>query len=184
MANLSRRRAERRQRRYHRAFRIAAPAWNDEDRALLAGVLTDLTGLDGLDGPAGGGPAGGPGAALPDGDLATAATSLWRAQRRLAQFEGDGQGTRQVRRYLRATEDALRAAGVIIQDHDGIEYHPGLVLEVKAWVDRSDLKVDTVLETVRPSLYAGDRLLQMGQVIVGCPAVPEPAPDSPEDSRE
>jgi hypothetical protein len=139
MRYLSRWRAERRQRRHHRPFRIAAPVWSRDDRALLVASLREVVEKAV---PDDGRPDPGPGAA--DGDLVEAATSLWRAQRRLARLNGDcspeaSAGTRQVRRYLVAVEGALRATGVKVQDHEGTRYDPGLALEVKAWVDRSDL---------------------------------------------
>lgn len=173
MRHLSRWRAERRQRRHHRPFRIAAPVWSGDDRALLVASLRDLAGKAEPD-------SGRPGPAA-DGDLVEAAISLWRAQRRLARLDGDcspeaSAGTRQVRRYLVAVGDALRAAGVKVQDHEGTRYDPGMALEVKAWVYRPDLDAETVVETVRPSVYVNGRFVQMGQVIVGCPT--DPSTDS------
>jgi hypothetical protein len=112
--------------------------------------------------------------------LADAATNLWRARKRLVREES--RGARQVGRYLLASQEALDAAGVVVQDHDGDDYHPGLSLEVLVFQDEPELKTEKVLETVRPSVYLGDQRIQMGQVIVGCPLGPGNT-SSGEDNR-
>ena len=59
--------------------------------------------------------------------------------------------------------------GLLVQDHEGDTFHPGRSVEVLVYEDDPSLTVETVLETVRPSIYYRDRRIQMGQVIVGQP---------------
>lgn len=183
---LSPRAAERRQRREHPEFRIAEPEWDAGERARLApllGALTDageavraaeaaqaaLTANDAAKDAAAARHAG---SGLSEKDLADAATQLWRAQRRLNRLaEEDSREARRVGRNLASMRDALAAAGVSIQDHDGDDYHEGQSLEVLAFEDDPALTREVVRETVRPSIYLGGSRVQMGQVIVGCPAV-------------
>ena len=111
--------------------------------------------------------------------LLGAATGIWRALRKLDQ-RGDrlsAADARQIRRYIRASRQALVDDGLQIQEHDGAPFDPGQSLEVLAFEDDPGLTGETVLETVRPSVYfRGDRI-QMGQVVVGRP-MPEQPPGS------
>ncbi|MFD9948141.1 hypothetical protein ACFWYW_57085 [Nonomuraea sp. NPDC059023] len=156
---LSRIRAELGQRGHHRAFRIPAPAWEDELGRLLAAATTNASPPD---------------EKAPDEKaLAAAATNLWRAERRLARRdEKPTTATHQAGRYVRATRSLLAEAGLVVQDHDGEPFHSGLALEVMLFQDDPSLTAETILETVRPSIYLMDRHIQMGQVIVGCPLPP------------
>ncbi len=174
MSGLSRWRAEHGQRRHHREFRIPEPVWTAGQRARLTALLAEIAAstpstVDERPAPVEPVPRADP--ALREKDLADAATNLWRARRRIARLDADdSREARFVGRYLRATQEALAAAGVLIQDHDGSAFHPGLSLEVLAYQEDPVLRSEIVRETVRPSVYLADRRIQMGQVIVGCPA--------------
>ena len=179
-------RAEARQRRHHRPFRIAEPAWDAAERARLLAIVDAVTRAraepadraDGADraepadrfGQADGAePARDP-SPLAERELSAAATNLWRARRKIAKSGvAESREGKQVARYLRATQEALDQAGVVIQDHDGSEFHPDLLIEVMAVTEDASLSRDVVVETVRPSVYLGDRRIQMGQVIVAGP---------------
>lgn len=154
---LTRLRAELRQRRHHRAFRIApgqdTPVLTELDQ-LLAEVET-LTESE-------------PEPDLDEKTLVEAATNLWRAQRKLAQ-DAEGRYTRPAGRYLGLCRDSLSDIGLVVQDHDGDPYHSGRSLEVLAFEDDPSADAERVLRTVRPSIYFRDRHIQTGQVIVGCP---------------
>ncbi|MCE6996030.1 hypothetical protein LZG04_14630 [Saccharothrix sp. S26] len=176
-------RADARQRRHHRPFRIAAPAWDAAERDRLRAILEAAarvraeddaasTGRTGDDAASAGGgePVGEHPSPLAERELSAAATNLWRARRKIAKSPvADSREGKQVARYLRATQEALDQAGVVIQDHDGTEFHPDLSIEVLAFAEDPALTRDVVVETVRPSVYLGDRRIQMGQVVVGCP---------------
>lgn len=172
-ANMRRRlvslRYDMRQRRYRREFRIAPPAWDEEQLGQLERVLAAL--------PARSDPVDSADSADPDTELdvsalCDAATNLWRAHKRL---EGsDERLSRQARRYLVNTRDALTDAGLVIQDHDGAKFHPGQALEAVIVQPDPELTVPVVIETVRPSVYFQERQIQMGQVIVGVPGDREP----------
>ncbi|HEY3708301.1 MAG TPA: hypothetical protein VGL64_02915 [Amycolatopsis sp.] len=160
-------RVEARQRRQHREFRIEEPLWGPEERARLRELVTQVsTALAAAERrPAG---AGSPG--LSESDLATAATALWRARKRLD--GADDRAARQAGRLLAMSQEALESAGVAVQDHDGMAFDSGLALEVLLFQDEPGFTAERVVETVRPSVYLADRRIQMGQVIVGCPVAP------------
>ena len=155
-------RAELRQRRHHRAFRIPPPPADEilweQLAAVPAGVAEEPEGPQ-----------------LDEKLLADAATNLWRAQRRLARDGGTSTARdRQAGRYLRTCREALTDAGMVIQDHDGDAFHPGRSIEVLTFQQDPALAGEVVLETVRPTIYLRDRRIQTGQVIVAGPP-PEPS---------
>ncbi|WP_158848838.1 hypothetical protein [Saccharothrix deserti] len=174
----SRWRADARQRRHHRPFRIAEPAWDASDRARLtvfvdavASVLAERAESSREDSSAAESAQSAGVPSLAEGELSAAATNLWRARRKIAKSGvAESRDGKQVARYLRATQEALDQAGVVIQDHDGLEFHPDLLIEVMAVTEDPSLTRDVVVETIRPSVYLGDRRIQMGQVIIGGPA--------------
>ncbi|MFD5895286.1 hypothetical protein [Streptomyces sp. NPDC060366] len=204
---LSRLREDLRQRRHHRAFRIAPLPWDEPSREelerLLASVAASVAAVDtaagtgtgtGTDSAAdsadsAGGPGGDGGPQLPGADdpldakaLADAATNLWRAQRRLTrQGEAASSRSRQTGRYLRSCREALDDAGLLVQEHEGDAFHTGRSLEALTFQEDPSLTAETVLETIRPTIYLHGRRIQMGQVIVGCPPAPAsvsaPEPD-------
>ncbi|WP_051792516.1 hypothetical protein [Amycolatopsis jejuensis] len=150
---MSKRRIEARQRRHHKEFRIAEPGVGADERARLRELIDHVSPT---------------GPELSESDLAEAATALWRARRKLAGAED--RLARQAGRFLSASQDALDAAGVLVQDHDRIPFGSGMALEVLLFQDEPELDVERVVETVRPSIYLTGRRIQMGQVIVGRPA--------------
>lgn len=141
-----------RQRGQHAAFRIEPPVWDEPQRRQLGRLLDQLAE-----------------AVLDDGALVAAGTGLWQARARLARSTDDPKRTRQVNRYLGNTEKALADLGLLVQDHTGDRYHSGLSLQVIAMVDDANVAEETVVETIRPSIYLGGRTLQLGQVVVAFP---------------
>ncbi|SEO63483.1 hypothetical protein [Amycolatopsis saalfeldensis] len=161
-------RAEARQRRQHREFRIEEPLWGKEERERLRELVTQVsTALAAAERQSA---TAGTGSGLSESDLATAATALWRARKRLD--GADDRAARQAGRLLAMSQESLEAAGVAVQDHDGTLYDSGLALEVLVFQDEPGFTAERVVETVRPSVYLADRRIQMGQVIVGCPVAP------------
>lgn len=108
---------------------------------------------------------------LGDRDIATVATGLWRARRRMLDpvTSGPNPELDPSFRHVQSTWDALEDAGITIQDHDGTAYVTGLALDVVDFETTAGLEIDTVVETVRPSVYVQGRRIQTGQVIVGTP---------------
>lgn len=114
---------------------------------------------------------------LDDGTVADLATNMWRVLKRFSS-NGDGEvskAQRMATRNLTAMSDRLNDAGVRVQDHDGIPWDPGLSLKAIAYEPRPNLERETVVETVRPTVYRGGQCIQIGHVIVG---VPEKGQDS------
>lgn len=94
--------------------------------------------------------------------VAEVATGLWRLQRRMAAGAPEA---RQVRRLL----DVLGDADIRIDDHLGVEFDPGLAIDVVAYQPTEGVTRDVVIDTERPSIFHGAATLQRGRVVVGVP---------------
>lgn len=112
---------------------------------------------------------GGPAAELLDErGLAQLATSLWRAQRKAGSEDAVGP-TRQLGRHVQASWDSMASLGVKVLDHDNEPFDPGFSLDVLAIQPHAGISRETIIQTVKPTIYLGDRRIQLGQVIVGTP---------------
>lgn len=165
-----------RQRMFPRELRIPRPAWPAE-------VLDALRGLA-FAGPEGDGPGPSPEEVVREEEwlafLADLGTGLWRVRQKLIDSE-TGRPPEELRRAFRHLEsvwDALSGQGVKIQDHTGepVPEHGAYGLEALAYEETPSVTRDTVAETVRPSIFYRDRMIQMGQVIV---ATPQQAKEEP-----
>lgn len=145
-----------RQRGHHAAFRIEPPIWDEAQRRQLARLLDQLGSVD-------------PTPALDEGALVAVGNGLWQAKAKLGRSTDDPKRTKQVNRHLGNTEKALVSLGLVVQDHTGDRYHSGMSLEVIAMVDDANVAEETVVETIRPSIYLTGRTLQLGQVVVAFP---------------
>ncbi len=158
-----------RQRRFPPEFRIAPAPWP-------ADLLTELRRIAQVQqaatvpSPAEQAPPAGAPAAEPwdEQALADTVTNLWRAQRKVESEERAGP-MRRVGRHVQAAWDSVGGLGVKILDHDGEPFDSGLSLEALAIQPQPGLRRETVIETVKPTIYLNERLIQMGQVIVGAP---------------
>ena len=148
-----------RQLKYPKEFRIQAPTWSGDIRVLLHEVADLLRmpqkGTGGLDRKA----------------IADLGTGLWRL--RLKMITPDtGRPLEEMRRAYRHFEsvwDALNSEGVKIYDHTGQAYEPGRALQVISFQPTSGLSRDMIIETIKPTIYLNDDLIQTGEVIVGTP---------------
>ncbi len=96
-------------------------------------------------------------------------TLVWRVQQRLATT---GEHTKQLQRLSRdieRTQDALTQGGIEIKDHTGGDYDGGMALRVITSQPVPSLARRQIIETLRPTIYYRDRIIQMGEVVVGVP---------------
>lgn len=89
---------------------------------------------------------------------------------------------RSLLRYVDAIWDSLSQVGLEIQDHTNQPFDSGQSLEVLAFQPTPGILRETVLETVKPTIYLKELRLQMGQVIVATPQ--EARSESGEPCRE
>ncbi len=93
---------------------------------------------------------------------------LWRARRRIG--SSPPKAVRDIGRFLDSAVEALVKAGVQIKDHTNENVTGGEAFEVLAAEKVPGLARSQVIETVRPTVYFKDSLIQRGQVIVGQPS--------------
>ncbi|UGT42411.1 hypothetical protein LTV02_03040 [Nocardia yamanashiensis] len=105
--------------------------------------------------------------------LAELATGVWRLRGKLDGARPDEDVRkllRSVARQLDSMTDALADAGVQVQSHTGEFFDAGQSVEVIAFEASEAVQRETVAETVTPTVYVDDRMVQMGQIIVATPA--------------
>jgi len=164
-------RAALRQLRFPAEFRIGRPVLNESELKALEQVAAALKGSDTVRPPA----------APPNGTqhklLADIATGLWRIRQRMLTPDSVEPlpEMRKAYRHLQSILDVMADAEIVILDHTGSPYNPGLALSVIAHQPAARLLRDEIIETIKPSVYIGDVMIQMGEVVVG---IPEAAPDS------
>ncbi len=104
--------------------------------------------------------------------LADVGTGLWRLRQKM-QKPGTNQPLDEMRkafRHLESVWDALAQSGVEIHDYSDRPFDQGLSLKVIAYQPTPGLARQRIIETIKPSIYLGTEMIQMGEVIVGTPA--------------
>jgi hypothetical protein len=158
-----------RQWRFPRAWRIPAAEPGEEMRAEVAKLLAAFE-RGAVPPPSGDDPAPA-GLTVDDKFIAEMATGLWRMRTRMLDPETNRalDSMKRPFRHLESVWELLNTAGIEVQDHTNETFNSGLALSVIAFQPTEGLDRERVLETIRPSIYRGDRVVQMGQVIVGTP---------------
>ncbi|MDH4240109.1 MAG: hypothetical protein OEW48_11145 [Phycisphaerae bacterium] len=96
-------------------------------------------------------------------------TLVWRIQQRLAAMGELPKPLQKLSRDVERTWDALTQGGIEIKDHTGGEYEGGMALRVITSQPVSGLGRRQIIETLKPTIYYRNRIIQMGEVVVGIP---------------
>jgi hypothetical protein len=96
-------------------------------------------------------------------------TLVWRIQKRLAAIGELPKQLQRVSRDVESTWDALTQRGIEIKDHTGRDYDGGMTLRVVTSQPVAGLARQQIIETLKPTIYYRERIIQMGEVIVGVP---------------
>lgn len=99
------------------------------------------------------------------------ATNAWRARAKMIDPASNEpyEAMARVYRHVENILEDIAKMGLRLWDPNGEIYDSGMALKVVAFQPTPGLQRERVLETIRPSVYWEDRLLQMGEVIVGTP---------------
>jgi hypothetical protein len=116
--------------------------------------------------------------------LAQLGTSLWRMRQKMLcpSTNQPREELGSVWSHFEAAWGTLTDAGFQIQDHTGEPFDSGRDLKTLAFEPTANLTRETVIETIRPSIFFRDQRIQLGEVIVGTPTVPScesPPPVAP-----
>jgi hypothetical protein len=96
-------------------------------------------------------------------------TLVWRIKQRLAAIDELPKSLQKLSRDVERTRDALTQGGIEIKDHTGGDYEGGMALRVVASQPVMGLVRRQIIETLKPTIYYKDKIIQMGEVIVGVP---------------
>ena len=148
---------------YDKEFRIASPKWTDFSEA-LDGMISLLKSAPSETEADSGKEEGLLNLAVEMG------TAVWRLRRRLTTEGGEvPEEIRRVSRDLESAWDALKQGGIEIKDHTGEKYDGHMALRVITFQPVAGLSEEQVIETIKPTIYRQDKIIQMGEVIVGVP---------------
>jgi hypothetical protein len=176
---------------FPREFRIDRSAYPKEVRGLMTGAIQHF--LKNWPPPAA--PVA-PVPAVPKQDnqrllfLADVATGLWRMRRNMVPAGSprlmEARPIEEMRkpfRWLVSVWDALKENGIEIQDHTGDLYDSGQLLKAPAFEPVPGLKEETVIDTIKPSIYLDGKMIQMGEVVVGTPETQDEGLSKPAKSK-
>lgn len=96
-------------------------------------------------------------------------TLVWRIQHRLDATEELSKPLQKLSRDVKRTWDTLTQGGIEIKDHTGGDYEGGMALRVITSQPVSGLNRRQIIETLKPTIYYKDKIIQMGEVVVGVP---------------
>jgi hypothetical protein len=105
--------------------------------------------------------------------LADVTTGLWRLRLKMlpANAKDPSEPNRRWYKQLEAIMDTLTAADIQIRDHTGEAVPRGGIytLKVLAYEPTAGLSREQVIETIKPTIHLKDRVIQVGEVIIGTP---------------
>jgi hypothetical protein len=103
--------------------------------------------------------------------IAAVATAVWRARAKLEGQPGVElpREFRHLPRHVQAAWDALVAGGIEVQDPKGQRYVPGMAVNPLTFQPVEGLGSEVISETIKPTVFYKDVLIQRADVIVGQP---------------
>lgn len=116
---------------------------------------------------------------------ANVATNIWRIKNQILDEEGkkdgvlkeqlDERAIAKISRYINSLETAMANGGIeVVGDYEGKPHREGSAVKVVSYEDRQDLKEDTYIEVLMPTVRwtnaeGKTRLLQPAEVVIGRP---------------
>ena len=113
------------------------------------------------------------------------ANNVWKLRGKMLDDDGNPrEHFDRVYRFVEALDDALKEIDVTIKSHDHETYDTGMAVNVIAWEKREGATREEIIETIKPTIRMGDRLLQWADVIAVTPVKAEPDTASQESVSE
>lgn len=105
------------------------------------------------------------------GLVADIATGIWRMKNKFSavKFDDMPDEIKKAYRHVESTWDAISSAKVEVRDQTNEKYVAGMALKVIAFQPSSSVHIEMISETIKPSIFYNDKLIQMGEVIVKTP---------------
>jgi hypothetical protein len=106
--------------------------------------------------------------------LINLAINLWRLERSISRLDLDPEqsASKRLLRHLNASKADLAEIGFTYEDLDGkrVPSTGDYALKIIEFIQKEPLEHDTVLETIKPSVFYQGKMVSPGEVIVGIPA--------------
>lgn len=96
-------------------------------------------------------------------------TIVWRLQKRATAEVEAPEKIKRVSRDIESASDILSQGDIEIRDHTGQIYDGGMGLRVIAYQPMPELSRAKIIETIRPTIYYKNKIIRIGEVIVGTP---------------
>lgn len=112
--------------------------------------------------------------------LVSIATNAWRAKTKMVDaVTGEvREDMKRVDRHVEAIYRCLTEAGIVIRDHTNEAYDEGQPMKVVASKPTPGLDKKRVSETLLPSIFWNNRLVQNGEIEIATPASPNATAES------
>jgi hypothetical protein len=112
--------------------------------------------------------------------LVSIATNAWRAKVKMVDATTGEvrEEMKRVDRHIEAICRSLAEVGVVIRDHTGDAYDEGQPMKVVASKPTPGLDKKRVSETLLPSIFWNNRLVQNGEIEIATPASPNAVAES------
>ncbi len=103
--------------------------------------------------------------------IASAATALWRLRKKLQEAENAvlPKELRHLPRHVMAAWDAMESCDIRVQDHTNQGYDPGMAVSVLTFQPEKGAFKPRILETLRPTVFFENTIIQRADVIVAVP---------------
>jgi len=118
--------------------------------------------------------------------IADIATGVWRMRNKFSMVNADNLPNEITKayRHLDSIWDTLASAEVEIRGYTNEKYVPGMALKVIAFQPTSSVQTETIIETIKPSIFYKHKLIQEGEVIVAKPDAAQSKKNANEDISE
>jgi hypothetical protein len=151
-------------------FKIPTPQWPDEKR-LIDAFKTQINSILSSKGD-------GTSVvryAVPENivmNIADVATNAWRVKIKMTdKASGDvREDMKRIYRHIEAMFESFQEMGLEIKDHTGELFDYGLPLKVITSQATKGITQERVIETLKPSIYWQQQMIQMGEVVIATPA--------------
>lgn len=110
--------------------------------------------------------------------MADIATNAWKARTKMLDA-ASGEVRDDMKRVFRHVEgiiESLKELGLETKDHTGEAFDYGLPLKVVTTQPKEGISREVVTETIRPTIYWQNKIIQMGEVVIATPISPSSNP--------
>jgi hypothetical protein len=104
--------------------------------------------------------------------IADVATNAWRAKTKMMDKNSGEvrEEMRRVYRHIEAMFESFQEMGLEIKDHTGELFDYGLPLKVVTTQPTKGIRQERVIETLKPTIYWQEQIIQLGEVVIATPA--------------